>query len=229
MSESRPRNPRIPASSKAGRGTAGGRLRRTGRLAALAVIVLLAGVFGLTPAYADDPGLQCAAAATGSLAVSPDPMVFGQNATVQWSVGGPGCEGGGNDAVVITGSGFSGGELLGFSGSRTVFVTASRSVTFTVTVLDLTSDTGFSNTVVVRTVPIVGIITVPDVVDDLPTQAAQILTSAGYHAARGADIVDCNHLRTVARQDPAAGTSLPAGSTVTYRVGAPPKPPRSCG
>jgi len=49
----------------------------------------------------------------------------------------------------------------------------------------------------------------------------------GLHA-NDTPAVDCNHLGQVISQNPGPGTQVPPGSTVSFKVGAEPAPPKQC-
>jgi hypothetical protein len=72
------------------------------------------------------------------------------------------------------------------------------------------------------------IATVPNVIDDSPGQAGTALRAAGLVVGTQSTVVDCNHLNVVAKQVPAAGTQVAAGSSVNLTFGKAPAPPRVC-
>ncbi|MEU3245835.1 hypothetical protein [Streptomyces sp. NPDC006875] len=108
---------------------AAARLRRSPRAALLTAIAVLATAFAVTPAYADDPGLQCAVGATGQISVTPSPVVYGQNAVVRWGADGIACRA--EDALVISGPGFDPGttDFPDGGGARSVLIGSTGSVT----------------------------------------------------------------------------------------------------
>ncbi len=61
------------------------RVVRSPRAVVLVVAALVATAFAVTPAYADDPGLNCAVTATANITVTPSPVLYGHNALLQWS------------------------------------------------------------------------------------------------------------------------------------------------
>ncbi|MGV9705029.1 PASTA domain-containing protein [Streptomyces sp. NPDC003483] len=208
--------------------TAAACLRRSPRAALLTAIAVLASAFAVTPAYADDPGLQCAVSATGQISVTPSPVVYGQNALVQWGADGIAC--GAEDALVISGPGFDPGTTafpVG-GGTRSVFIGSTGSVTWDLTVVDLSSDTGYSRHLASVTASVTGVTVVPDVRGDTRAQAAQAITAAGYVLGTVSTTVDCDSVDRVRSQNPAAGTPRPPGSTVSITLGKKPAPPRIC-
>ncbi len=84
-----------------------------------------------------------------------------------------------------------------------------------------------SSTVAVNWVP-VQFVTVPNLLNVADSDVASILQSAGLILGGDTEVVDCNHLGTVAHQSPAAGTSVVAGSAVTVTHGVLPTPPAEC-
>ncbi|WP_371671895.1 PASTA domain-containing protein [Streptomyces sp. NBC_00289] len=203
-------------------------MTRSPRAVVLVTAALLATAFAVTPAYADDPGLNCALTATGSLSVSPSPVVYGQNAQVNWGADGVGC--GPDDALRITGPGFDPATDL-FpvgGGSRPVFITSTGTVTWNLTVIDLSSDTGFSRNLASVTIPVTGVTVVPNVLGDSQTQASQALSAAGYVVGQVNTVVDCDNVGRVSRQSPSAGTPLVHGSPVALTIGTRPPRPRVC-
>jgi hypothetical protein len=205
-----------------------GRLTRSPRAAVLVTAALLATAFAVTPAYADDPGLTCAITATGSLSVSPSPVLYGQNAQVSWSADGVSC--GPEDALRITGPGFeSATDLFPVGGGfRPVFITSTDTVTWNLTVIDLSSDTGFTRSLASVTVPVTGVSVVPNVLGDSQAQAARTLSAAGYVVGGVNTVVDCDNVGRVSRQTPSADTPLMHGSPVALTIGTKPPRPRVC-
>ncbi|GGQ52732.1 PASTA domain-containing protein [Streptomyces asoensis] len=194
----------------------------------LVVVALLAGAFAVTPAYADDPGLNCALTATATVSVSPSPVVFGQNAQVQWSADGVNCFS--EDALQISGPGFDPAtEIFPVGGgSRAVFVGFTGTATWDVTVVDLSSDTGFSRHLASVTTSVSQVTTVPDLTGDTLAQARQALTNEGYVLGSVGSVVDCENVQRVSSQSPSAGTPLVRGSSVSIDIGRRPAPPRQC-
>ncbi|MFE7930350.1 PASTA domain-containing protein [Streptomyces sp. NPDC057456] len=194
----------------------------------LVMVALLATAFAVTPAYADDPGLNCAVSATGSLSVSPSPVLFGQNAQVLWGADGVDC--GADDALQITGPGFDPAtEIFPVGGgSRPVFITSTGTVTWNLTVIDLSSDTGYSRVLASVAVPVTGVSLVPNVLGDSQDQAARALSAAGYVVGEVGTVVDCDNVNRVSRQSPSAGTPLVPGSSVALTIGTKPARPRLC-
>jgi hypothetical protein len=114
---------------------------RWARVAAVAAMALVgtAGVVGsAAPAYADEPGLFCTIASTGTIS-APSPANYGQFVTVQWHVAPNYCPA---PVVFIQGVGFGGGgEWLPFDGSRQVrAVTPGTSITWTLHLYDMQTD-----------------------------------------------------------------------------------------
>jgi alpha-tubulin suppressor-like RCC1 family protein len=72
------------------------------------------------------------------------------------------------------------------------------------------------------------LVTVPDLTDDTPAQAAQALQAAGLVLGTVNSAVDysCNHLGTVMNQNPHAGVAASFGSAVSITIGQ--RPPRPC-
>ncbi len=69
--------------------------------------------------------------------------------------------------------------------------------------------------------------TVPDLTGDTTAQAGQALQAAGLVLGTVSKVIDysCNHIGTVMRQNPAAGTAVSPGSAVSVTIGqAPPNP-----
>ncbi|MEU9190560.1 PASTA domain-containing protein [Streptomyces sp. NPDC048484] len=225
---SHPARRRILERTAAGLRKRAGRWARAPRAAVLVGAALLATTFAATPAYADDPGLNCAATATGSISVSPSPLVFGQNAQVQWSANGVSCFS--DNALQISGPGFNPStEIFPVGGgSRSVFIGFTSTATWNVTVLDLSSDTGFSRHLASVTASVTGVTVVPDVVGDTQAQARQHLASAGYVLSGVTSVVDCDNVNRVSGQHPGAGTPLVQGSPVSVTIGRKPAPPQQC-
>lgn len=213
---------------------AAGLRRRTARVArspkavVLVVAALVATAFAATPAYADDPGLNCAATATATISVTPNPVLYGHNALVQWSAD---CVSNtAEDVLVISGPGFNPSTTV-FpvgGGSQSVFIAQTGTVGWNVTVVDTSSDTGFSRDLASVSASVVGVTTVPDVLHDTLAQAGQVLSGAGYVLGSVGSVVDCDNLNRVSSQSPRAGTVLPAGSSVSVKIGKKPAPPAQC-
>ncbi|MFI1050095.1 PASTA domain-containing protein [Streptomyces griseoruber] len=215
-------------------GAAAGLRRRAARAAGapkavvLVVAALVATAFAVTPAYADDPGLNCAVTATATVSVTPSPVVYGHNALVQWSAD---CVNNtAEDALVISGPGFN-PSTTSFpvgGGSRTVFIDRPGTVGWDVTVVDLSSDTGFSRSLASVSASVTGVTTVPDVRGDTQAQATSALAAAGYVLGGVGSVVDCESVNRVRSQSPGAGTVLLPGSPVSITLGRRPTPPAEC-
>ncbi|MEV0225916.1 PASTA domain-containing protein [Streptomyces sp. NPDC050704] len=205
-----------------------GRWARSPKAGVLVVVALLATAFAVTPAHADDPGLNCALTATASITVAPSPVVFGQNAQVQWSADGVNCTS--ENALQISGPGFNPStEIFPVAGgSRSVFIGFTGTATWDVTVLDLSSDTGFSRHLASVTASVTGVTFVPDLTGGTQTQARQALLNAGYRLGGVGSAVDCDNVQRVSRQNPTAGTPLVRGSSVSITIGRKPTPPQQC-
>ncbi|MCX4765115.1 PASTA domain-containing protein [Streptomyces sp. NBC_01275] len=223
-----PARRRILGRTAAGIRKRAGRWARSPKAAVLVGAALLATAFAVTPAYADDPGLNCALTATASISVSPSPVVFGQNAQVQWSADGVNCFS--ENALQISGPGFNpSAEIFPVGGgSRSVFIGFTGTAAWDVTVLDLSSDTGFSRHLASVTASVTGVTVVPDLVGDTQAQARQELSNAGYVLGGVGSVVDCDNVNRVSGQNPAAGTPLVQGSSVSVTIGRKPTPPRQC-
>ncbi|MFD8717733.1 PASTA domain-containing protein [Streptomyces sp. NPDC059629] len=204
------------------------RAARSPRAAVLVVAALIATAFAVTPAYADDPGLNCAATATASISVTPSPVVYGRNAVVSWSAD---CVANtAEDALVISGPGFDPSTTI-FpvgGGSQSVFISQTGTVSWGVTVVDLSSDTGFSRNLAAVSAPVTGVTTVPSVLGDTQARASQALTAAGYVLGSVGSVVDCDNINRVSSQSPSAGTVLLPGSAVSITIGRKPTPPAQC-
>ena len=204
------------------------RVARSPKAVVLVVAALVATAFAVTPAYADDPGLNCAVTATATITVTPSPVLYGHNALVQWSAD---CVANtSEDALVISGPGFNPSTTV-FpvgGGSQSVFINQTGTVGWSVTVVDTSSDTGYSRGLASVSASVVGVTTVPNVVGDSQAQAGQDLTAAGYVLGTVGSVVDCDHLKTVSSQSPTAGTVLPTGSSVSIKIGKKPTPPAQC-
>lgn len=213
-------------------GRVAGLCRRLGRWVrspkAGVLVALLATTFAVTPAYADDPGLNCALTATSTVFVSPSPVVFGQNAQVRWSADGVNCLS--DDALQISGPGFNPAREI-FSvggGSRSVFINFTGTATWGVTVVDdLSSDTGFSRHLASVTAPVSSVVFVPDLRGDTQAQARQALANAGYVLGGAGSVVDCENVQRVSSQTPSAGTPLVRGASVSIDMGRKPTPPNA--
>ena len=74
------------------------------------------------------------------------------------------------------------------------------------------------------------LISVPNLTDDTPDQAASDLSAVGLFLAGVVGVTDnqCNHLGTVLDQNPRPGTQISPGTGVTIFVGQPPPPPAQC-
>lgn len=204
------------------------RMARSSRAALPVAAALVATAFAATPAYADDPGLNCAVTATGTISVTPTPVVYGHNAVVQWSADGVAC--GAEDALVISGPGFN-PSTMNFpvgGGSQSVFISQAGTVAWSLTVVDLSSDTGFSRGLGSVSASVTGVTTVPDVLGDTQAQASQTIAAAGYVPGGVGSVVDCNNVGRVSRQSPSAGTVLLPGSSVSITIGRRPTPPAEC-
>ncbi|MFD8811310.1 PASTA domain-containing protein [Streptomyces sp. NPDC059627] len=189
-----------------------------------AFVAALAGLFLAVPAHADDPGANCLATATGSLATSSNPVTYGQNTTVSWGVNcvSPTPE----DIVEIVGPGFNTAtDELTLGGSRSVFITDTSSASWTEILIDASSDTGASRVLATLTVPVTGVTRVPGVVGIKTSAAQNILRAAGYVPVIGGTTWDCPGGNVYATF-PDGGTALPLGSTVDLIVTV--KPAGSC-
>ncbi|MBK3635168.1 PASTA domain-containing protein, partial [Streptomyces sp. MBT97] len=113
-------------------------------------------------------------------------------------------------------------------GSRAVFVGFTGTATWDVTVVDLSSDTGFSRHLASVTASVSQVTTVPDLTGDTLAQARQALTNAGYVLGSVGSVVDCENVQRVSGQSPSAGTPLVRGSSVSIDIGRRPAPPRQC-
>jgi hypothetical protein len=118
------------------------RSRRSATIAAAFTTMALVGVAGVVaspaPAYADEPGLFCTIASSGTLS-APSPANYGQFVTVQWSVQANYCPA---PVAYIVGPGFGGaGEWIALGGSRQVrAVTSGSSITWTLHLFDMETD-----------------------------------------------------------------------------------------
>ncbi|WP_406442269.1 PASTA domain-containing protein [Streptomyces sp. NBC_00631] len=196
------------------RGTGG--LGRVVRWTVPASVAALAGLFTAVPAHADDPGANCLATATGSLATSSNPVTYGQYTTVSWGVNCVGATA--EDAVEIVGPGFSPAtDELTLGGSRPVFVTDTSVSSWTEVLIDESSDTGASRVLATLTVPVTGVTRVPDVFGDRTAVAQSVLRAAGYVPVIGGTVSDCPG-GEVYETIPAGGTALPLGSNVDLIV-----------
>lgn len=214
--------------------TAAGLRRRAARMArspkAVVVVVaaLVAAAFAVTPAYADDPGLNCAVTATATVSVTPSPVVYGHNALVRWSAD---CvDNTAEDALVITGPGFNPSTMV-FpvgGGSQSVFIDQPGTASWNITVVDTSSPTGFSRSLASVSASVTGVTTVPDVRGTTQAQATQALRAAGYVLGSVGSVVDCESVNRVRSQSPSAGTVLLPGSPVSITLGRRPTPPAQC-
>ncbi|MEU9349247.1 PASTA domain-containing protein [Streptomyces sp. NPDC048278] len=188
------------------------------RAVVLIVAALVATAFAVTPASADDPGLQCAVTATASITVTPSPVVYGQNATLQWSAD---CVGGSSEAVLlISGPGTSSAPVPVGGGSETVFISQPGTLTWGVTVVDQSSDTSYSRGLATVSASVTGVTTVPDLTGDSQPQAtADLQAAGGYVLNVVGSLVDCDHIGTVSDQTPKAGTVLLPHSPVSVWFG----------
>ncbi|MFD4553216.1 PASTA domain-containing protein [Streptomyces sp. NPDC058469] len=210
------------------RATAGLRTARSPKAAVLVAAALLATAFAVTPAYADDPGLNCAATATASISVTPSPVLYGHNALVQWSAD---CVSNtAEDSLEISGPGFDPSTTVFPVGgdSQSVFIDRTGTVGWSVTVVDTSSDTGFSRGLASVSASVTGVTTVPDVLGDTRAQAGQELSAAGYVLGVVGSVVDCDNVNRVSSQNPSVGTVLLPGSPVAITIGRKPSPPAQC-
>ncbi|MFJ3421999.1 PASTA domain-containing protein [Streptomyces sp. NPDC086082] len=167
------------------------------RAVVLVVAVLVAGAFAVTPAYADDPGLNCAVTA---------------------------------DVLVLSGPGLTPSTAV-FpvgGGSQSVFISGTGTLGWGVTVVDTSSDTGYSRGLASTSASVTGVTTVPRVLGDTQTQAGQALSAAGYVLGSVNTVVDCDSISRVTSQNPGAGTVLLPGSPVSITLGRKPTPPAQC-
>ncbi|MGQ4437697.1 PASTA domain-containing protein [Streptomyces sp. SAS_260] len=96
------------------------------------------------------------------------------------------------------------------------------------TVVDTSSDTGYSRGLASTSAPVTGVTAVPKVLGDTQTQACQALTAAGYVFGSVNTVVDCDSISRVASRNPSAGTVLLTGSLVSITLGRKPTPPAQC-
>jgi hypothetical protein len=225
---SKPGRRRVLARAAAGLRRWAARVARSPKAVVLVVAALVATAFAVTPAYADDPGLNCAATATATISVTPNPVLYGHNALVQWSAD---CVANtAEDALVISGPGFNPSTTV-FpvgGGSQSVFITQSGTVGWSVTVVDTSSDTGFSRGLASVSASVTGVTTVPSLSGDTQAQAGQALSVAGYVLGSVGSVVDCDNINRVSSQSPSAGTVLLPGSSVSIKIGKKPTPPAQC-
>ncbi|MFJ5306811.1 PASTA domain-containing protein [Streptomyces sp. NPDC088350] len=204
------------------------RVARSPKAVVLVVAALVATAFAVTPAYADDPGLNCAATATATISVTPSPVVYGHSALVQWSAD---CVANtSEDALEISGPGFNPTTTV-FpvgGGSQSVFISQTGTVSWNVTVVDTSSDTGFSRSLASVSASVTGVTTVPNLLGDTQAQARQALSTAGYVLGGVGTVVDCDNINRVTSQNPSAGTVLLPGSSVSITIGRKPTPPAQC-
>ncbi|WP_405854081.1 PASTA domain-containing protein [Streptomyces sp. NBC_01515] len=203
-------------------------MTRSPKAVVLVVAALMATAFAVTPAYADDPGLNCAATATATISVTPSPVLYGHTALVQWSAD---CVANtAEDTLVISGPGFNPSTTV-FpvgGGSQSVFITQTGTVGWSVTVVDTSSDTGFSRGLASVSASVTGVTTVPGLSGDTSAQAGQALSAAGYVLGSVGSVVDCDNINRVSSQSPSAGTVLLPGSAVSIKLGKKPTPPAQC-
>ncbi len=203
-------------------------LARSPKAVVLVVAALVATAFAVTPAYADDPGLNCAATATATISVTPNPVVYGHTVLVQWSAD---CVANSPEALLqITGPGFNPSTAV-FpvgGGSQSVLITQTGTVSWSVTVIDASSDTGFSRALASTSASVTGVTTVPNLSGDTQLQASQALSAAGYKLGGVSTTVDCNNINRVTSQSPGPGTVLLPGSSVSITLGKKPAPPAQC-
>ncbi|MFJ9898249.1 PASTA domain-containing protein [Streptomyces sp. NPDC091280] len=201
---------------------------RSPKAVVLVVAALVATAFAVTPAYADDPGLNCAATATATISVTPNPVTFGRTALVQWSAD---CVANTpEDVLQITGPGFNPTTTV-FpvgGGSQSVLITQTGTVSWGVTVIDTSSDTGFSRGLASVSASVTGVTTVPNLSGDTQVEAGQALSAAGYVLGAVGSVVDCDNVNRVSSQSPHAGTVLLPGSSVSIKIGKKPAPPAQC-
>lgn len=204
------------------------RLARSPKAVVLVVAALVATAFAVTPAYADDPGLNCAVTATASITVTPNPVVYGQNALLQWSAD---CVSNTpEDVLVLSGPGLTPSTAV-FpvgGGSQPVFISQPGTLTWGVTVVDTSSDTGYSRALASTSASVTGVTTVPNLLGDTQAQASAALSAAGYVLGGVGTVVDCNNINRVTSQNPSAGTVLLPHSSVSITLGRKPTPPAQC-
>ncbi|MFI7542735.1 hypothetical protein [Actinoplanes sp. NPDC049599] len=123
------------------------RSRRSAAVTAAVMTTALAGSLGVVgsaaPAYADEPGLFCTIASTGTIS-APSPANYGQFVTVQWNIVPQYCPA---PVAYIVGPGFGGaGEWISLGGSRQVrAVTSGSTITWSLYLYDM--QTGSQQTV----------------------------------------------------------------------------------
>lgn len=226
--ESKPARLRVAAGAVAGLRRWVTWVARSPRAVVLVVVALVAGAFAVTPAYADDPGLNCAVTATADISVTPNPVVYGHNALLQWNAD---CVGNTpEDVLVLSGPGLTPSTAV-FpvgGGSQSVFISGTGTLGWGVTVVDTSSDTGYSRGLASTSAPVTGVTTVPKVLGDTQTQAGQALSAAGYVLGSVNTVVDCDSISRVTSQNPSAGTVLLPGSPVSITLGRKPTPPAQC-
>ena len=114
----------------------GSRVRSAVALGAAGVLGAIGVVGVAAPANADDGGNLACYLARGTIS-APSPVSYGQLVTVSWTVDpGPYCD---DYAVVVTGPGFSGGDVFG-SSAVVRAVVAGPTATWTVELVDLIHD-----------------------------------------------------------------------------------------
>ncbi|MFD8818667.1 PASTA domain-containing protein [Streptomyces sp. NPDC059627] len=160
--------------------------------------------------------------------MTPNPVLYGHNALVQWSAD---CvDNTAEDALVISGAGFNPSTTV-FpvgGGSQSVFITQTGTVGWSATVVDTSSDTGFSRVLASVSASVTGVTTVPNLVGDTQAQAGQALSAAGFVLGSVGSVVDCDHLKKVSSSSPVAGTVLLPGSSVSIKIGTMPASPAEC-
>jgi hypothetical protein len=115
---------------------------RTMAIAVAVMMTALTGSVGVvgsaTPAHADEPGLFCTIASTGTVS-APSPASYGQFVTVQWNIVPSFCPA---PVAYIVGPGFGGaGEWIGLSGTRQVrAVTDGSTITWSLYLYDMQTD-----------------------------------------------------------------------------------------
>ena len=117
------------------------RSRRSATIAAAVMTMALVGTAGVVgsaaPAYADEPGLFCTIASTGTLS-APSPANYGQFVTVQWNISANYCPA---PVAYIVGPGFASGEWIALSGSRQVrALTSGTTITWSLHLFDMETD-----------------------------------------------------------------------------------------
>ncbi len=113
-------------------------------------------------------------------------------------------------------------------GSQSVFISQTGTLSWGVTVVDTSSDTGYSRPLASTSASVSGVTTVPSVLGDTQTQASAALSAAGYVLGSVTTVVNCDSINRVTSQSPSAGTVLLPGSTVSVTLGRKPTPPAQC-